>query len=425
MPNKKIGVLVDAFSSGTKLPARFHEHGFRLIHVQSQPNIPEYDRVGFDSAAYEHCLLYNDDLDALSTYLEQYSPEFVIAGGEYGVLLTDHLNASLGLPGNTPSLSACRRDKFKMAQRLAKQGVPAALSFEAKTLQGALDAARQIGSWPVVLKPKDSASSEGIHFCHSEFDLAKAFHAEIGKRNDMNAVNTSLLIMEYLEGQQYTVQSTTYHGKHFISEIWLDQRHPVEGHGAVYDIERLLPAHGAAQDSIRAYAIIVLDALGVKHGPGYLEIMMTDRGPILIEATSRLMGCQDHAAVASVKGTDALSLCVSCYADPDVYKAQTAAPYELTQELAIVSSINQSSGVVTDPEWETDIFELPSFLRFLRKPALGDALSPTVDLLTNYAVIYLSDPQWNIIKTDYNHLRNLDARPGGMFRLGSPCEAGT
>lgn len=418
MLNKKFGVLVDAFSSGTKLPARFHEYGYHLIHVQSQPDIPNHDKVGFDPAAYERCLMYDGDLDALSTDLVQYSPEFVIAGGEYGVLLTDHLNVALDLPGNTPSLSACRRDKYQMAQRLAEEGVPAALSFKAETVQVALDAARQIGNWPVVLKPKDSASSEGIHFCHSEFDLTKAFRAEIGKRNDMNAVNTSLLIMEYLAGQQYTVQSTTCHGTHYISEIWLDQRHPVEGHGAVYDMERLLPAHGVAQDSIRAYAVKVLDAFGVKHGPGYLEIMMTDRGPILIEATSRLMGCQDHAAVAKVKGADALSLCVACYADPETYKTQTTTPYELTQELAVVSSINRSSGVVTDPEWETEICNLPSFLGFLRKPTLGEALSPTIDLLTNYAVIYLSNPQWDVIEADYHHLRLLDAKPGGMFRLG-------
>jgi len=418
MTNPRYGVIVDAFSSGTKLPARFRNRGFRLIHVESRPDIPDYDRVGFDPGFYQDCLIFDGDLGKLVARLDMLSPEFVLAGGEYGVTLADQLADALGLPGNDPALSQCRRDKFRMARRLEEVGVPFALSFDARTVAEALAAARQIGTWPVVVKPRDGASSEGIHFCHSEAELRHAFTAEIGKRNEMNVVNTSLLIMEYLAGQQYTVQSTTLNGHHHVSEIWLDRRHPVAGHGAVYDMERLLPSSGEVQDKVRDYACRVLDALGVRKGPGYLEIMMTKRGPILIEATSRLMGCQDHAAVASVKGTDALSLCVACYADPDAYSAATAEPYVLQRELAIVSTINRVSGTITDDDWEGEVRTLPTFRGFLRKPVIGDAVVPTVDLLSNYAVIYLSGDDWPSIERDYRHLRAMDARPGGMFRIG-------
>lgn len=80
MARAKYGVIVHAFSSGTKLPPRFHAYGYGLIHVQSQPDIPDRDRFGFDGEAYEVDLPYDGELDALVVKLAEFAPEFVLAG---------------------------------------------------------------------------------------------------------------------------------------------------------------------------------------------------------------------------------------------------------------------------------------------------------------------------------------------------------
>jgi len=425
MAHQKRAVLVDAFSSGTKLPERFRAYRYELIHVQSRPIIPAYDRIGFDPNAYSKCIVFDDDLEALIKRLRALSPEFVFAGGEYGVALADQINKCLGLPGNDASLSMCRRDKLLMAQRLNEVGVPASLSFDVRTEAEALEAAKRIGCWPVVLKPRDSSSSEGVHFCNNAKELCHAFRLEIGRRNDMYTLNSSLLIMEYLSGVQYTVQTTSTEGRHYISEIWLDKRSSVPGYGVIYDIERLLPRQGDIQDAISDYAQRVLDALGVWHGPGYLEIMMTERGPILIEATSRPMGCQDHDAVHQVKGSDALTLCIASYADPQRFDEMTREPYVLSSNLAVVSSINRVAGVVQSQEWERQVLELESFHSFLRKPAIGDHVSPTINLLTNASVIYLKADDWSSIEVDYFKIRALDAQPGGLFQIDVGTKSAT
>jgi hypothetical protein len=61
-------------------------------------------------------------------------------------------------------------------------------------------------------------------------------------------------------------------------------------HGApVYDYEEPVAPDDPAARTLSNYLLPVLDTLGL-HGPAHSEIMLTDRGRVLIESGARIAG---------------------------------------------------------------------------------------------------------------------------------------
>lgn len=414
---KPIGVIVDAYSSGSKLAPRFQEYDFRLIHVQSRPDAATLDQSYFCPSDFDQHLTFDGDFDALTERLRGVSPQFVLSGGEYGIELADQLAQALRLPGNRAELSVSRRNKHAMARQLERCGLAHGRSIEVASLTEARNAVANIGSFPVVLKPVNSAGSDGVHFCEDDGQLAAAFEALFGRINDMGLPNTSLLIMEYIRGTQYLVHSNSRDGVHHIFEIWIDYR-PVSGEfHSLYELILLLPAHGHVQSILASYARKCLDALGVRFGPASLEIKLTESGPILIDVASRLTGDQDYVAIKQVTGLDALSLCVASYADPGSYNEIVAAPAERHGHIGYVGACSHEAGCVTSDAWTDDVRALPSFQSIGRAPRIGDRLVPTIDLATLPAFVWLvADSRDDLIR-DYRRLRDLERRPGGLYRV--------
>merc|ERR1711972_568071 len=65
---------------------------------------------------------------------------------------------------------------------------------------------------------------------------------------------------------------------------------------------RLLPPSGEKQDLLVDYTFKVLDAVGLRYGPCHTEIMLTARGPILVEVNCRLHGLQGPRLIELATG---------------------------------------------------------------------------------------------------------------------------
>ncbi|CAN0501334.1 unnamed protein product, partial [Laminaria digitata] len=53
---------------------------------------------------------------------------------------------------------------------------------------------------------------------------------------------------------------------------------------------KLISAKGGREKEIVDYALQVLDAMGVVHGPGHMEVKYTTTGPCLVEVGTRCHG---------------------------------------------------------------------------------------------------------------------------------------
>jgi biotin carboxylase len=181
-----------------------------------------------------------------------------------------------------------RRDK-KVQQELVRsvglRSVRQAGSSKFEDVQDFL----QTEPYPIVLKPIESAGSDGVKLCH-DFQEAKDHFATLMQSQMVNGGQCpAVLCQEFLRGKEYVVDHVSRDGVHKTSMVWVYDKRPANGCPFVYFGCVPVDADSEVAKILIPYVRGVLDALGIKNGPSHGEVMMTDQGPCLIE-----MNCRAH-----------------------------------------------------------------------------------------------------------------------------------
>lgn len=100
-----------------------------------------------------------------------------------------------------------------------------------------------------------------------------------------------MIIDLLIKGQQYSVETLSYRGKHqivAITEQWIDD--------SAYCVEtgHYLPARLSDTDSkiIEAFCIKLLNAFDIQYGACHIEVCLQDGQVVMIELVSRMGGCR-------------------------------------------------------------------------------------------------------------------------------------
>ncbi len=227
-------VIVDGYSSGSQLPAILNENGWKCIHVSSLENPPEYYLTTFCSDDYVSQFVYEGDIQELSKAISELAPAAVVPGTESGVIVADHLAEALGLPGNDPSTSLARRNKYEMTNRIKSRGLRGPDSCLAQDFDKLLIRAES-GLWPIVVKPVASAGADSVTFCKNSEELKSSFQGLLGSTNKLGEINDAVLAQRLLSGREYMVNGVSGYGRHIITEIWRNDKIRVPGAGVIYD----------------------------------------------------------------------------------------------------------------------------------------------------------------------------------------------
>jgi biotin carboxylase len=416
MPGEsRLCAIVDAYSSGSLLPGLLAGYGVGCVHVQSMQPMPAVYAPSFRPGDFRVNVVHAGSIEETAAVLRSLGVTDLLVGAECGVLLFDRLAAALGLPGNDPALSRARRDKYEMQETLRRAGLAAIDQIRSADLDQILEWARAAGRWPVVLKPLDSAGSDGVTFCNDEEEVRRAFAALIGATNRLGSRNDEVLAQACVRGQEYVVNAVSRDGRPHFSEIWQINKTLMPGGNLVYDHGILLEARGAVQDALTGYVSRVLEALGIRNGASHSELMLTERGPVLIEIGARLAGSISHRTTSRAVGCSHASLLAEAWFDEDRFRARAAAPYLRREHERFVSLISHQSGTIAGLKRLHDVFGLPSFSQAVNCPKAGDAIRPTEDLFTSPGLIYLVDPDPAVVEADHRRIRQWEAE--GFFEL--------
>lgn len=411
--------IVHPYSTGRYLSGAFAASGWRSVAVVPDQPLPVFadDVSSFRASDYAAVVTEAGDVVATASVLAALSVTAVIAGTESGIELADVLARQLGLPGNDPATSAARRDKGLMTDALARAGVPYARTIRARTLSAALAAARDIGG-PVVVKPAASAASDNVTVCRSPQEIEAAWRAAAGQVNVMGLTNDELLVMEFLTGQQYMVNTVTYPGPggrpaHYVAEVWRDCRREVPGGKVIYDRLDLLAGDDPRALAAGSYIADALDALGVVAGPAHCEMMVTSRGPRLIEANVRLAGMADIAPMDRALGISQVGLAVEAVTDPAAFARRAArGPYRRLAHAVQLDLAAPRPGIL-DGAALARIRSLPTVCGWVSHFRPGDRISPTVDLATSPGHLFLVGPSGQV-EADIGGIRALQG--SGLYR---------
>ncbi len=395
--------IVDAYSTGKKLAAEFNKFGKKCIHIKSsKSNANDPKRKEFIEE-----FLFEGSMYHLENLIRKFNPTHIIAGSEMGVELADKLVASFHISNACdPNTTQLRRNKYHMQERLKEIGIPSIRQFKSKSVDEIMEWAENLGTWPIVIKPLNSAASDGVTICENTFEIQFAFQRIFNQENKLGIKNEEVLAQEYLEGTQYFVNSVSWEGKHYISDIWIQNRRRLEGRAFLFESMSLCPSLGAIETELREYTIKVLNALNLSHGAAHNEIMWTKEGPILIELNARLMGASmDDSSFISALGYTQAQLLALAYVSPHEFINNYAEKnYRLFKKLSEVSFIFHKNGIIKDFPKKNKIENMESFHCFNGLPEMGSYVKKTEDTIGLPGYVYLLHEDKEIIENNLNEI---------------------
>ncbi len=415
----QIAAIVDAYSTGAALPSEFRKYGVPCVHVQTSDPIPESLAGAYISNDFLANLVAPnyDSTRALATALSGWDLLCVVPGTETGVNLADELASILRLPGNDPNTSRLRRDKFFMHEALRGAGLSNLEQARCSTSAEAIAWAEAGARWPLVAKPAASAGADHVKFCYCLEDVRQACDAMLGQVNRLGHVNDTVVLQDRIEGQQYIVNAVSMAGRHFVSEIWKDDKIAIDGAALVSDREILLSADALEYDKLASYVHGVLDALGIREGPSHSELFLTDKGNVLlVETAARMQGTIDHVAVLEAAGHSHVTLTALRYAAPDEFARLIGTRYQKRSNLHCVTLCSTVAGRLRKNRCNDLIGGLQSFQSLLHTPKPGDELFRTTDFFSNPGIVYLAGDDERQLERDYQLIRQWEKR-GQLFDI--------
>lgn len=223
-----------------------------------------------------------DDYDKTLEIAEKYHISGVITTAtDKPLVMMARIAQTMQLPFYSVKTAEWSTDKLLMKQRFRQHGIPCAAGIE---ISDGKDLDNISWDYPVIVKPRDNSGSRGVVFCKdrrkAENILAETF--EYTHRD-------TILVEEYIDGQEYSVESLHYHGQtiviQFTQKLTTDDPYNVE-------IGHIQPA-GLTEEQERSIRVIIektADAMGFDNCASHTELKVNGDGIYMIETSPRLGG---------------------------------------------------------------------------------------------------------------------------------------
>src|SRR5690606_8512410 len=172
---EKICVVIDGYSTGKYYSEYLMKAGYKCLHVQSKPDIPDFVKGCFCTSKYTDTIV-NTDPEQTIRWIEGHGqPEFIVPGCELGVNLADDLSHHFQTKTqNGIEKSDARRNKFLMTELLKLKGLRGIAQALCATPDEAVAwVVKNNLTYPVVVKPINSTSGDGFHLCRDAGNIRK------------------------------------------------------------------------------------------------------------------------------------------------------------------------------------------------------------------------------------------------------------
>ncbi|MGW1073102.1 ATP-grasp domain-containing protein [Streptomyces sp. NPDC002537] len=283
---------------GTRLPDALRAHGLYVVYGGAPEEFTPAHRAACDEA-WLLADASEDDWVRRATALHRQLPlRRAVTVRERFLVTASRINDACGLGGNPLDTVLALKDKSLMRRRLEDGGDSRAVRARLMRDPADLDAFVTTAGLPVVLKPRDGSASEGITIVRDADGVRAA-------RQDIAARPGRLLAEEFLDGPEFSVETHSADGRHEVLAVTekFTGEHSVE-------IGHVVPARVGADDraALETATRAFLDTIGLTEGPAHTEIILTPRGPRVVESHNRPGGDGIVDLVRHVCGVDVRDL---------------------------------------------------------------------------------------------------------------------
>lgn len=297
--------------------------GYNVHVIDYDPDCP-----GASVADAFHCISI-DDTQAVLKLAEKYKPVAIhTIATEQGNVTACYVSEKLGLKSNSYKTALATTDKSLMKEVCYRHEIPTPYAQVLKSLK---DIDCSTLDFPLMVKASDRSAGRGIQLVYNESELASAFDEAVSQ-----SLNGLVLLEEYYDAPQFSVETVTSAGKHqvvAITEQWFD------GPPFFAETGHCLPAKLAEEKKkyIEAFCLKILNAFNVQYGACHIEVRVNKEEIKLIEIASRMGGWR-HWMVDCALGINYLHLTLNASLGKRIEKL----PDAVTKQYAICAIITNS-----------------------------------------------------------------------------------
>lgn len=397
---KDLCIIVDPLSTSTHLPAALIAHGFRVIlffSCQNNKNI--FSQVN-KILRLPSCVIKNQQWPA---QVPKNEVRVIIAGTDASAPIADAFSNDCEIPyKNNFKLSIARRNKYYMIQKVRESGLLHYPQAICKSPDDIVKFFKHVKPKKIVLKPLEGMGSDQVYFCNSSESAAATAKKILGKPNIFGDINNSVLIQEFVIGEEFMVDTVSVQGKHKVIALWTS---------CLGNNERPQPLYANALDeshflykSLKHYISNILDCLGVQNGPAHTEVKVNDHGEYsLIELNPRFHGSMDILFASSLYGTNQVIETTMSIASPEHYLNHINQGPKLNMQGKKVYLQSHRSGAAVSDLVSDDFKDIPSFFSLSSRVKKGSKIVKTNSLSTCPGTIFLTGDARSI-ELDYREV---------------------
>lgn len=263
-----------------QLPAikKAKQKGYYTIVADMNPNA-----IGVQYADEFHCVS-TIDIEGVTNLAEEIKPDGIMTlATDMPMRAIAAATTRLGLPGITIDTAIKSTDKGEMIKAFEEHNVEHPWYYIVESPEG-FDSIVDCVNYPCVIKPTDNAGNRGVSYAANRQELAEAY-----KYSYDNSRSGHVIIEEYMEGEEVSVEVIVYKGQVNIlaitDKLTLGKPYFVEvGHAEQSQKSK------EVRDAIADLATRAVKAVGIDNSPAHVEIMVTKDGPKMVELGSRMGG---------------------------------------------------------------------------------------------------------------------------------------
>lgn len=220
------------------------------------------------------------DFDRTIDVCQKYNVKAIVtAATDKPLVMMANVADKLNFPFYSVRTATWSTDKYQMKQRFMEGDVPCA---QGRLISSANEAEGM--EFPIIVKPRDNSGSRGVKLCRNKDELQESVSEALE-----NSHLTTVLVEEFIEGREFSIESLHYDGKSEI--IQFTEKKTTE---FPYNVElgHKQPAN-LTDDQRQQIGVIInkiAECMQFENCPSHTELKINDRGIFVIETSPRLGG---------------------------------------------------------------------------------------------------------------------------------------
>ncbi len=405
-------MIIEAISTGYNYVEDAVRRGFHPVVMEKCDQEVEGLRDGSyacfttEPEIIRECETWEDTL----ALVKSYDPVLIVPGSESGVGLSTKLSAALGLPGNPVEILEAMTKKNAMHEALKKAGIRYIRGEKVHSTEEAIAFCEKNGLTCAVVKPLQSAGSQGLYLCDNLEEVRKAVTELMQSIDVFGRPIREALVQERIFGTEYIVNTLSSEGRHRLNSILRYEKKKTEEGGYIYDYIEFITRPEAGHTKLVEYALQVADAIGYRNGMIHGEYMIDEKGPVLIEVNCRPMGCTMPAEYLDlVLGQHETDSVLDTLLHPERFEEEMKKPYRPRRKAYLkLIMIPEDIEAENHPIWEVARQLRSTFKIVAKEPNSAFRYTKTRDLESAGGIIFMVHDDEEVVESDLRILRQTE-----------------